>query len=63
MTTNSNQFKHVVVAISNGDDVALPIPEDFLKQLGWNDGDEIFFGYDNNGRLVLSNNPPVMDND
>ena len=34
-------------------DLLLPIPPELLKQMGWNEGDEITFDLDDNGRYVL----------
>ena len=34
-------------------DLLLPIPPELLKQMGWNEGDEITFDVDDKGRYVL----------
>lgn len=34
-------------------DLIVPIPPELLKQLGWEEGDEISFDLDDKGRYVL----------
>lgn len=54
MAQESNDTIYTVVTQhdENGD-VMLPIPDELLKKLGWNEGDNIEFGVDEEGRFTL----------
>ena len=35
-------------------DVLIPLPPELLKQLGWNEGTEVKFEFDDKGRFIVS---------
>jgi antitoxin component of MazEF toxin-antitoxin module len=38
----------------DGDDLIMPIPDDLLKEAGWNVGDTISFNVQEDGTLILT---------
>ena len=49
-TTHSTSY--TVTLEEDGDDIILPIPEEILKNMGWNEGDELEWSV-NNGTITL----------
>ena len=46
-------FEVITQEDENGD-VIIPIPPMMLKQLGWKEGDEMDFSFDEKGHLVIT---------
>lgn len=38
----------IVTLEEDGDDLIMPIPEEIIKKLGWNEGDELQWSVNNN---------------
>lgn len=49
----TTRYEVITQQDDNPDDMLIPIPPPLLKQMGWKEGDEIEFGMDELGRLVL----------
>jgi len=43
----------VITQEDENGDLLIPLPEPILKSLGWKEGDDIEFGFDDKGRLIL----------
>lgn len=43
-----------IILEQDGDDLIMPIPDDLLKEAGWNIGDTITFTVQDDGSLILS---------
>lgn len=42
-----------IVLEQDGDDLIMPLPDDLLKEAGWNIGDQITFNVQEDGTLIL----------
>lgn len=42
-----------IILEQDGDDLIMPIPDDLLKEAGWNVGDTISFNVQEDGTLIL----------
>ena len=55
MTNRIDNARYEVITQEDPEtgDLMIPLPPELLKQLGWNEGDEISFDMDDKGRYVL----------
>lgn len=55
MTNRIDNARYEVITQEDPEtgDLIIPLPPELLKQLGWNEGDEISFDMDDKGRFVL----------
>ena len=55
MTNRIDNARYEVITQEDPEtgDLIIPLPPELLKQLGWNEGDEISFDMDDKGRYVL----------
>lgn len=45
--------RRTIILEQDGDDLIMPIPDDLLKEAGWNVGDTISFNVQEDGTLIL----------